>query len=382
VKTVRDFQDDQRPSGGMPELAPDNTIYDKGLTEDTGPIGWMLAHPFLQDRLYMYYGDKELLVEQYQSTVRLIEFIRQQAPEHILRVGISDHASIAPKPEAVTSTAFYYHHVRLLARFAGIIGKTEDREKYNQLAEDIKKAFIAEFIVNGKVDSGTQAAQAIALYYGLLPEDQEQNALDILSERIVDDNNGHLSTGIFGTKMMYDVFRIYDRNDLGFLITSQKDFPGYGYMIENGGTTIWENWRGRLSSYNHPMFGSVSEWFYKSLAGICPEDDAIGFNRFIIKPGVVGDLDWVKASYHSVRGTIKSDWSIQNGNLHLEVSIPVNTIANIYIPSDNPEHVREGTQVLSGAEGILEYVRDDKYLRITAGSGDYHFVSSMEAIPW
>jgi alpha-L-rhamnosidase len=378
IKTVHDYQDDQRPSGGMPELAPDNTIYDMGLTEDTGPIGWMLAHPFLQDRLIVYYGDKRLIGEQYQSTVRLVEFIRQQAPEHIVTGGISDHASIDPKPEAVTSTAFYYHHVQLLARFAGILGKTEDKEKYNRLSEEIKKAFINEFVDNGTVDAGTQGAQAFALYYGLLPEGGEQAAMDILEEKIVEENKGHLSTGIFGTKMMYDVFRIHDRNDLGFLITSQKDFPGYGYMIENGGTTIWESWRGGLSSYNHPMFGSVSEWFYKSIAGICPEEDATGFDRFIIKPGVVGDLEWVKSSYHSVRGIIRSDWDIVEGGLHLDIEIPVNTTATLYIPSENPEQVMESGLELEEAEGILEYGQEGKYTRIKAGSGQYHFVSEME----
>ncbi len=378
IKTVHDYQDDQRPSGGMPELAPDNTIYDKGLTDDTGPIGWMLAHPFLQEKLYTYYGDKRLIGEQYNSTVRLIEFIKEQAPDHIITIGISDHASVDPKLEAMTSTAFYYHHVKLLARFAELLGKTEDREKYSRLAEDIKQAFITEFVHHGTVDSGTQGAQAFALYYGLLPEDQEQAAMDILAKKITGEDQGHLSTGIFGTKMMYDVFGMYDRNDLGFMITSRKDYPGYGYMIENGGTTIWESWEGGLSSYNHPMFGSVSEWFYKSLAGICPEKDAAGFDRFTIKPGVVGDLEWVKASYHSARGIIESNWNTGEGKLHLEVTIPVNTVATLYIPSENPENVREGGLDLKEVRGISEYGQEGKYTRIKAGSGHYHFVSALK----
>jgi alpha-L-rhamnosidase len=375
VKTVRDFQDDQRPSGGMPELAPDNTIYDKGLTEDTGPIGWMLAHPFVQERLYRYYGDRRLIAEQYEATRRLIEFIREQAPGHILTTGISDHATLAAKPEGVTATAFYYHHVILLAEFARILGRDQDHETYSELAREIKAAFIDEFNRGGLVGIGTQGAQAFALYYGLLPEDQQLAAMDTLQDRIVEKNNGHLSTGIFGTKMMYDVFRMYDRNDLGYLITNQQDFPGYGYMIANGGTTIWENWRGRLSSYNHPMFGSVSEWFYKSLAGICPEDDAAGFGRFTIKPGVGGDLQWVRASYHSIRGKIESNWEIIGGQLVLDVVIPVNTVATVYIPSGSAEEVSEAGQPVSQAEGVTAVRHDGRYTVLEVTSGSYTFVT-------
>jgi alpha-L-rhamnosidase len=375
TKTVRDFQDDQRPSGGMPEVAPDNSIYDRGLTKDTGPIGWMLAHPFVQERLYRYYGDKRLIEEQYESTRRLIEFIREHAPDQILTEGISDHATLAPKPEGVTATAFYYHHVALLAEFARILGLAEDHEKYSRLAEEIRSAFIEEFNWEGVVSIGTQGAQAFALYYGLLPEDQKSAAMDTLENRIVVRNNGHLSTGIFGTKMLYDVFRMVDRNDLGYLITSQEDFPGYGYMIANGGTTLWENWRGMLSSYNHPMFGSVSEWFYKSLAGICPDDDAVGFDRFTIKPGVVGDLEWVRASYHSIRGRIESNWKISDGQLILDVLIPVNTRATVRIPSRSADEVLESGQQVSRAEGITDISHDGRYTVLEVTSGCYHFAT-------
>ncbi len=377
VKTVRDYEDDQRPSGGMPELAPDNSIYDKGLTKDTGPIGWMLAHPFVQERLYRYYGDKQLIKEQYEATSRLLEFIREQAPDHILKIGISDHATLAPKPEGVTATAFYYHHVVLLAEFARILGKTDDHEKYSVLAEEIKSAFIEAFNKEAIVDIGTQAAQAFALYYDLLAEDQQLAAMDILENRIVEKNNGHLSTGIFGTKMLYDVFRMYDRNDLGYLITDQREFPGYGYMIENGGTTIWEHWGGGGASYNHPMFGCVSEWFYKALAGICPEEDAVGFDRFIIKPGVEGDLDWVKASYHSIRGKIESNWKIVDDQLILDVVIPVNTNATVFIPSKSADEVMESNRKASSAEGITTVHQDGKYAVLEVTSGSYHFVSKL-----
>jgi len=376
-KSVRDYRDDQRPSGGMPELAPDNTIYDEGLTKDTGPIGWMLVFPFLQDRLYRYYGDRRLIEEQYDATVRLIEFIKAQAPGYILTTGISDHATIASKPKGVTATAFYYHHVKLLAEFADLLGKKDDHEKYSALAEEIKNAFISEYVRDGRVDIQTMGAQSFALYYDLLPENQKNQAVDVLEQDIVKNNKGHLSTGIFGTKMMYDVFGMIDRNDLGYLITNQKDYPGYGYMIENGGTTIWESWEGGGASYNHPMFGSVSEWFYKSLGGICPEEDANGYDRFIIKPGVVGDLTWVNASYHSVRGRIVSNWELKNDTLYLNCEVPVNTTARIIIPATDTSAVTENNLPLSEAEGIIIKGSYGKYVELQAGSGTYHFITPV-----
>jgi len=379
TKAVIDFQDDQHQSGGMPECAPYNGINDAGLTEDTGPIGWMLAHPFLQDRLYRYYGDKRLLEEQYESTVRLIEFIREQAPDHLPEKGIGDHETLVSKPKC-TATAFYYHHVLLLSEFARILEKPEDLEKYSALADEIKKAFIKKFVVTGqgKVDIENQAAQAFALYYDLLPESDRQAALEILEKDIIEINNGHVSAGIFGLKMMYDVFRMYERNDLGFLITNQKTFPGYGYMIENGGTTIWESWQGGGNSYNHPMFGSVSDWFLKALGGIYPSEDAIGFNPFIIKPSVVGDLEWINSSYQSIRGEIISNWRIENDVFYLDVTVPGNTTASIFIPASSPESVSESDKPATEAKGLKFLQFQNSYAEFEAGSGRYQFRSSLK----
>jgi alpha-L-rhamnosidase len=380
TKAVQDFQDDQHPSGGMPECAPYNGINDGGLTDDTGPIGWMLAYPFLQDRLYRYYGDKRLLEDQYENTVRLVEFIRQHAPDNTLGKGISDHESLAPKSTRITSTAFYYHHVLMLSEFAGILKKYDDQKKYAALADEIKKAFIEKFVLEGtgKVDAEIQASEATALYYDLLPESDRYAALDILEKDILEKNNGHLSTGIFGTKMMYDVFRMYERNDLGFIITNQKTFPGYGYMIENGGTTIWESWEGGNISYNHPMFGSVSDWFFKALGGIYPSEQAIGFNPFIIKPSAVSDIEWVNCRYQSIRGEIISNWHIENNIFYLDASVPGNTTASIFIPAISKESVFESDKPATNAKSIKFIQFKNNYAEFEAGSGSYHFRSALK----
>jgi alpha-L-rhamnosidase len=374
AKTVRDFSNDQRSSGGMPECAPDNAIYDEGLTGDTGPIGWMLAFPWVQQKLYQYYGDKRIIEEEYESTKKLIEFIRERAPEHWVNKGISDHATIAPKPFMATGTAFYYDHVRKLAEFARILGKNEDGKKYSALADEIKKVFITKMVrkETGMVDSATQAAQAIAVYYGLLPDESKQPALKILENDIIK-NNYHLSTGIFGTKFLFEVLRNNNLDHLAFAINNQKSFPSYGYMIENGGTTIWENWEGG-NSYNHPMFGSVSEWFYKGVGGISPSDDAEGFSRMVIRPYFSNDLEWVKCSYQSIRGMAESSWTRKDRKLTWTVTIPGNTEALICFPVTDVTKITEAGILINLVKGIKFLYRENDRPVFSAGGGKYEFI--------
>jgi alpha-L-rhamnosidase len=394
TKTVHDFQDGARPGGGMPECAPDNAVYDNGISPDTGPIGWMYAYPWVQEKLYRYYGDKKLIEEQYESTRRLIEFIRSHAQNNLVMPGLGDHgslerrgiATVANGNSPVTSTAFYYDHVRQLAFFAGLLNKNEDAEKYAQLAREIKKSFIDQYydFKSGKIAEGLQAYQSMALYYDLLPENEIKPALDVLINDIMVNRKGHLATGIFGTKMMFDVLRNYNQNDVAFTMNDQMTFPGYGAMIADGATTIYESWQPEGGgSKNHPMFGSIDEWFFKSVLGIVHHPEAQGFDRIIVKPFIVGDLQWAKGYYQSIRGRIGSEWKLQGDELHFKVSIPANVKAMLFCPilnKSNPRIMESGAVVLQDhvpqatAPG-LEFLRiENNFAVFNAGSGDYDFV--------
>src|SRR5690606_25138949 len=267
-----------------------------------------------------------LLEEQYELVRRWVDLIASRAEGFILDNGISDHESLAPKNKALTGTAFFYYNVDLFTRMARVLGREDDVRKYEQLAQQIKDAFNRRFLdrETGRYDTGTQASQAFALYMGLVPEGMEQKVLDLLVDSNMVHNNGHLSTGIFGTKYMFDVLTKFGRADVAYRVASQRDFPGYGYMIDNGATTLWESWSYQpyVPSHNHPMFGSVSEWFYKGLAGIQPAPDAMGFDKIVIRPNVVGDLQTVSAKYQSVRGLIESEWKLDGNRLILEIEIP------------------------------------------------------------
>ncbi|NLX23099.1 MAG: family 78 glycoside hydrolase catalytic domain [Phycisphaerae bacterium] len=359
AKTVRDHADAARENGGLTETAPFVGIADEGLAEGVGPIGWASVHPVLLWQLHQYYGDRELMTEQYEVAKRWVEFLESKAQDHLISVCIGDHETLAPKTVALTSTALYYHNVDLVARIARVLGRTADAEHYTALAGAIREAFNARFLEadTGRYDLATQAAQAFALYMDLVPTDELRGkSLEVLVKDILDGHKGHLSTGIFGTKYMLETLTRMGRADVAYTLVSQEDFPGWIHMLRNGATTLWEHWElsDNVYSHNHPMFGSVSEWFYKALAGIRPADDAVGFDRVVIRPSIVGDLTWARGAYESIRGRVACEWRLADGKLELDVVVPVGATATVYVPVRPGSQVSESGRPVGGEAGTTD----------------------------
>ncbi|HZK98211.1 MAG TPA: family 78 glycoside hydrolase catalytic domain [Prolixibacteraceae bacterium] len=379
-KVVQDFVNDVRPNGGMPEIAPNVGINDQGMGDDTGSPGWQLAFPFGMKVLYDYYGDTRTVEKNYDMLKKQIDFMHLVTPDNIVQNCIGDHESIDKKPIALSATAFYYHHVIILAEFAQLLDKKEDATKYQQLADEIKSSFVKTFLKPGTgiFDTGTQAAQLIALNYCLVPENEKKAAFDRLIMEIYDKHKGHLSTGIFATKFMFDFFRQQNRNDVAYTIANQRSFPGWGNMIANGATTLYESWAypDTVCSQNHPMFGSISEWYYKSLLGI--NSKAPGFTKFEIKPQPTGDLTWAKGYYDAITGKIVSDWKIEGVHFYLNVSIPANTTATVYVPSLPGKPVMESGQPAKSAIGLKFKEYNDSYAIFEAQGGNYGFESVFQ----
>jgi alpha-L-rhamnosidase len=230
----------------------------------------------------------------------------------------------------------------------------------------------------GKFGLATQGSQAFALYFDLVPAAEKPQAIQILLDEIAK-KDGHLATGIFGTPYMLSVLSDIGRADIAFKIVNQSSFPGWGYMLENGATTLWEHWAfsDNVYSHNHPMFGSVSQWLLNVIGGIRPAADAVGFDQIILKPEIVGDLTWAKASYNSVRGKISSDWHLSGNMFNLQVEVPVNTTARVVLPvsvvetvteSGSPASAREGVKFVGEAAGRPVY---------QVGSGTYQFSAEI-----
>ncbi|MDR3716955.1 MAG: family 78 glycoside hydrolase catalytic domain [Puia sp.] len=379
AKTVSDFAADVRPNGGMPECAPYNGITTEGFEEGAGPAGWELAFPFLQERLYRFYGNRKIIADHYQATRDLVEFLRGQARDGLLDHDIGDHVAVNAKHVPLTSGAFYYHHVKLLEEFAGILHKTDDSVLYHKLADSIAVSFNRRYLRKGTGTYDTsynQTTQVFPLWYGLTPPDEREKAFGALTEDILGRSRGHLTTGIFGTKMLFDVLRRYDRNDIAWMINTQDGYPGYGYMIKKGATTLWETWEEPdQASWNHPMFGSVSEWFYRSLLGINPAEDAVGMDKVELKPYIPGGLRFAKGYYQSVRGRISSEWEKKGGVLYWRIVIPPNTSARIFVPCGQGDTLFESGRPVpdAGGEGFLFAGRASGFSIFEAGSGSYHF---------
>ena len=386
-KTVRDFQADARPNGGLTETAPYNGIQSEGFGDGTGPIGWQLAHPFILDKLFQFYDDKKFVEEQYPTVVKLVNFLKTQAKDHLIGHGIGDHVSVDPKPIELTSAAFYYHIVSLCAHFAKILGQDQDYQHYQQMADTIKQAFINRFMQPGTgkfTENPNEITQTFALYYDLVPPEEKEMALQVLIDEITKTHNGHISTGIFGTKMLFDVLRRSNKNQIAYTINSQTDYPSYGFMLKNGATTLWEEWNepNNQNSKNHPMFGSVSEWFYRALAGINPADDAVAFDKLIIKPLPVEGLSFVKGSYHSIKGLIRSEWGKSAEGFTMSVEIPGNCTAKIYLPVNDPKTakiVESGTEIYSQGKvnnitGLSYFGEKANFIIYDAGAGKYEFM--------
>ncbi|PWT96437.1 MAG: alpha-L-rhamnosidase [Bacteroidetes bacterium] len=369
-KTVRDFANEQRSEGGITEIAPYTGIADRGYGDDSGPLGWELAFAYLQQNLYQYYGDKNIIASYYEAFKKQLDFLQSKALQGLFFWDISDHEALDPRPEAFTAAAFYFHHAKLAEAFAGILGNKEDSIKYNKLAGQIKQNIIRRYFVptTGRFDNATQSAQIFALWYGLTPE--KDLSWEVLMEEFKR-HDWHVATGIFSTKMMFDLFRENDANDTAYKIASQPDFPGWLNMIHHGATTLWETWAypEAFPSQNHPMFGAIDEWFYRSLLGINSETPA--FEKIIIKPQPVKGVSWAKGSYESVRGTILSEWKKQGSGFTLHVVIPPNTTATIYVPSKNKLEV-------VGSKSDVKFEKG--YTIIVLGSGDYFFNSDLDAM--
>lgn len=374
-KAIQDFANDQRPEGGMTETAPYNGIAAEGLGDDSGPVGWQLAFAFMQKQLYEYYGDLRTIRAFYPALRKQVEFLRSKAEGNRIGMCINDHESLEERIPALFATAHYYHHVILLAEFASLTKQTKDVQIYTQLASEIKEAFIKEFLKagTGKVGNCTQAAQAFALFYDLIPENERAAAFDILLQAI-DKWNGHVASGIFGVPAVLEVLRLNNRNDIAYEMVTKKDFPGWGHMLESGATTLWETWRysDNVFSQNHPMFGSVGEWMYQSLGGITPA--APGFSKIMIKPQPAGDLNWVNCSYKSVNGTIVSNWKKEGDTFELRVKIPANTTAQICLPSSTGSKIMESGCSLNVIQDIKNLGYVDGFTCLEVGSGDYTFV--------
>ena len=389
---LTDMQDDQHANGSVPDVSPAYwPLYQDGVV-------WASTCIIVPHMLYDQYEDLGVLQKHYDSmkkwTDYMTAFLRNDImprntyadwcapPKSLTEINTSDPALITSG--ILISTAVFYHDLRLMARSARLLGKTEDAEHFETLAGRIKIAFHRRFYNSeaGYYGNGTQTSCVLPLAFGLVPDECKSNVFSHLVEKITVESGNHLGTGLVGGHYLMRVLTDNGRPDLAFTIATQTTYPSWGYMIAKGATTMWELWNGDtagsgMNSRNIVMLiGDLNIWLHEYLAGIRPDPEAPGFKKIIIKPEPVGDLTWVKASYDSVHGRISSEWHKSAGQFDLQITIPANTTATVYLPAKNIKSIAENGRDPTKIAGVKSARMEAGRAVLEIGSGGYHFVSN------
>jgi alpha-L-rhamnosidase len=330
-----------------------------------------------------------------------MDFLHKYNPDFIrknmLNLNYGDWLSLPPDTpqsepsiiKTLLATAYWEYDAQLISEMAAVSGRIEESEKYEKLASDIKNAFIKEFIEpDGHIKGGTQTCYVLALYMNLVPDSLRAKAAEFLVEDIKS-NNWHLSTGFNGTRYLLPILSETGYDDVAWRLLLTDTYPSWGYSIKQGATTIWERWDGwteekgfqspGMNSFNHYSFGAVAEWMYRNIAGIQPDNKKPGFSAITIRPLPGGGLTYAKGVYNSINGLISSSWKIQGSIFTLEVTVPPNVEASIYVPCDEGAQITEGGRSVSKSYGVVEKGREKGYTILSAGSGYYSFKSQLTA---
>jgi alpha-L-rhamnosidase len=299
-------------------------------------ISWESAYLTTQYYLYLYYNDTEIINELYALNNKWMDKVAVIHPEGIIDKGLSDHESLEPVPVQLTGTSHYLQCAHIMKIFAGVMGRMADIKKYEALADKLKNQMRAEFWdkpFTGEINR--QTLFSTLLYHKIIPKDEMPAARDSLLTAIKNGPSKHLNTGIFGTKYVLETLAENGAPNAVFDIVNSTTYPGWGFMIDRGATSIWETWKESDNTYsnNHPMFGTVSEWYYRWLAGIRPDPDHPGFEEFFLTPTTPEGLESVNCTYHSPYGAIVSNWKkITTDHYIYEITVPIGTRANITLP--------------------------------------------------
>ena len=263
LKTLQDFADEAADDGWITETAPYVGIAVKGEGGRSGPISWSLAVPELIDGLLRHYNETKAL-DFYPVCTRYVRQLAAKHPDGLIPQCIGDHEALERAPDGVTATAHWHRFVALTAGFAKRLGRADEAAELEALAAKVKAAFAAKYVKDGVVANGTQSAQSIGLYLGLVPQDQVAAAERRLVAAIEEKGYGP-TTGIFSTRYMLMYLSEHGRVDVARKIVLHTGFPGWLHMLERGATTLWETWKESDNVYSncHPMFGSVDEWILK-----------------------------------------------------------------------------------------------------------------------
>jgi alpha-L-rhamnosidase len=364
-----------------------------GYVPHTAPFGgggggpaWGSAIVIVPWKYYLFYGDTAMLEKHYDAMTHWVKYLGTRTDGDYVVVReepngwcLGDWATPdkVEVPPPLVNTAYFYHVTTLVARIAEILGKRDDARDFEALSKKINAAFHTRFYnaTSTTYWEGRQGANVFPLAFGMVPEQREKTVAANIARHVISTGK-HFDTGIMATPLLLKVLTEYGYDSLAYGLMDQTGFPGFGYYISGkGATSLWENWDGR-GSHSHPMFGSVVEWMYSSLAGIQPLAEAPGFKQFVLRPACIDKLDSVKGSFQSVYGEISSAWKTTGGTFLWNISIPPNTAARIYIPESKRDAIYIDGQPAEQHSAVSYVGNEDGYSVYRIGSGNYSIRTS------
>ncbi len=381
---------DSPESGNLPYTAP--TYWGGG-----GP-GWSGFCITLPWEVYERYGDTRILEQNFPTMQRWLAFLETKSKDNILRRwgGQWDFLGdwLWPGAKGVNGdtreTLFYnncywIYNLQTAAKIADVLGRNDAASQYRARADEVRQAVHREFFIakDNSYVNGFPAYLAIALFVDLPPANLRPAVWKRLDTEILVNRKGHIWAGITGGAFLYKTLLGADRQDLLFTMANQETYPGWGDMLRDGATTIYESWD-KDNSLCHSSYLYIGTWFIEGLAGIKPDLQTVGFKHFILKPGVVNDpsLKWVKAHHDCIYGRIVSNWTSDDKRMFIwNVTVPPNTTATLYLPTADAKTVTEGGQSLAQAKGVKQAGAESGVVVLDLQSGTYEFKSTLVGRP-
>jgi alpha-L-rhamnosidase len=380
TKWIQDILGSQNPvTGYVPNGAP----WQPGCG---GGVAWGAAINIMPWEFYLHYGDTDMLKQNYEGMKGYIRYMLtwtnkngimfSQAPDTANPnewLNLGDWASPGKlPPKELVHTFYLWRCADLTSKTAMVLGYRDEAMKYAGIAERTKEAFQNRFYDKAKKTYGPYGGNIFALEMGV-PADQKPAIIAALKSDIAS-NDGHLDTGIFGTQFLFEVLAENGMQDLAYEIMNQRTKPSYGWWIEQGATTTWEEWDGS-GSHNHPMFGGGIVWFYRELAGMKTDPSEPGYRNIIFKPLPAGDMTYASYSNETPNGAASVSWGKNDGVFKLDINVPVGSTGTVYVPASAAKEVTESGKGINNKNGISLKEMEDGYAVFKVGSGNYSFKS-------
>lgn len=381
TKWLRDLNDDQWDYGAYPAYAPRPLA----RPHEHHAAGWMDAGVICPWTIWQVYGDTRVISEHWR---KMNDFMDWRAKRDIKLSGAVDDCGFGDwlsvgdvkTPISFIDLAYHAYDAGLMADMAEAIGNMADSRKYRRLAAKTRTAFQKAWLKpDGKLTVHNQSAYAIALFFDLIPADQRAKSAAHLADLIATNSN-KMTTGFLGTRPLLPALSANGYHDLAGILMQQREFPSWGYEVDNGATTIWERWNSyikgqgvhnpEMNSFSHYAFGAVCEWMMADLVGI--DNAAPGFDKIRVAPRPTGTITHASASTETRHGTLACAWKIEGSQFSADITIPPNTTAEIVLPVSG--EIREGGTAADKRPGIHKVTGNS----LSVGSGVYHFTAGFQ----